>query len=211
MRMKWINCLLKPPDPMIKFELVPNLIFANYYLFRVHFLICFSCEWAPLARGLFSRASENDYGAQPQPPTQDSCVHKLGNTVQKLNTVEKYTSLVSNCNAIVLQVRKTNQGQLCSQVCKTGMFFNVQCKAPGPIAPGTLSYCTFNDAVGSVTIAYLPWIVSSTAIHMSALDFILYHHIAIHIGELYSIYCNPFSHISMHSCTSNCIVFHCIA
>ena len=47
-------------------------------------------------RSLFSRASENDYGAQP---TQDPCVHKLGNTVEKVrNTAEKYRTLVCTQN-----------------------------------------------------------------------------------------------------------------
>ena len=55
-------------------------------------------------RSLFSRASENDYGAQP---TQDPCVHKLGNTVEKVrNTAEKYrTPVYTNfqSNAIITQ------------------------------------------------------------------------------------------------------------
>ena len=37
----------------MKSELVPNLLFANCYLFQVHLLICFSCEWAALGRACF--------------------------------------------------------------------------------------------------------------------------------------------------------------
>ena len=65
-----------------KFDIC-KLLFVS----RVHFLICFSCEWAPLARGLFSRASENDYGAQP---TQDPCVNTSWE-IQLRNTVQKYS------------------------------------------------------------------------------------------------------------------------
>ena len=77
----------------------------------------------------------------------------------------------------------------------------------------TLSYCTFNDAVG-FSHNCIPAL--NCILNCNPCECIGFYHIAksilVNCIELYSIYCNPFSCISMHdSCALNCVVFHCIA
>ena len=96
---------------MIKFELVPNLIFANYYLFRVHFLICFSCEWAPLAQLVFARKWEWLWCTTNSGP--------LCTQVGKYSwESEKYSWEIQDPCVYIKYVKQCNNnpGRLCSQL-----------------------------------------------------------------------------------------------
>ena len=64
----------------MKSELVPNLLFANCYLFQVHLLICFSCEWAALGRACF-RAQVRMIMVHTTPPPP--CLAGLRNSLDK--------------------------------------------------------------------------------------------------------------------------------
>ena len=65
----------------MKSELVPNLLFANCYLFQVHLLICFSCEWAALGRACF-RAQVRMIMVHTTPPPLP-CLAGLRNSLDK--------------------------------------------------------------------------------------------------------------------------------